>query len=176
MLVMVIVGLDTAWILLGLGLGMSCEKMCLALEQMEPDKDMENFVRDYSTGNLIPNPPTFVNYRTPDAIPSSSLRPTTRPAQFIRSSSRPSPVRQNPVQQEEEPTVGAAGVGAGGGSRRGDPQADAPLSCQPTQNRGGAARMHNMPSNLSPSMDLLLTATVCFRILGSSAVLEAAND
>ena len=100
---------------------------------------MENFVRDYGTGNLIPDPPTFVNYTTPDAIPSSSSRPTTRPAQFTRSSSRPSPVRQNPVQQEEEPTAGAAGVGAGGGSRRGDPQADAPLSRQPTQNRGGSS-------------------------------------
>ena len=40
---------------------------------------------------------------------------------------------------EEEPTVGAAGVGTVGGSRRGDPQADAPLSCRPTQNKGGSS-------------------------------------
>ncbi|KAG6805199.1 hypothetical protein H0H93_005352, partial [Arthromyces matolae] len=37
----------------------SCEKIRLALEQMEPEKDMENFVRDYGTGNQIPDPPAF---------------------------------------------------------------------------------------------------------------------
>ncbi|KAF8339352.1 SH3 domain-containing protein [Amanita rubescens] len=37
----------------------SCEKMRLALELLEPDRDMENFVRDYGTGNQIPDPPQF---------------------------------------------------------------------------------------------------------------------
>jgi hypothetical protein len=80
---------------------------------------MENFVRDYGTGNAIPDPPTFVNYSTPDAVPSSSSRPTTRPAQFTRSSQRHGPKAAPP--EPEEPFVNTAGVGAGGGSRKDSP-------------------------------------------------------
>ncbi|KAF8885969.1 hypothetical protein BD779DRAFT_1646363 [Infundibulicybe gibba] len=108
----------------------SCERVRVSLEQMEPERDMENFVRDYGTGNEMPDPPAFVNYNTPDAIPSSSSRPTSRPAQFVRSSHRELPTRQNSVQPEEEPTTNAAGVGAGG---RREPPAEAPLARQPTQ-------------------------------------------
>lgn len=110
----------------------SCEKIRLALEQMEPEKDMENFVRDYSTGNQIPDPPAFINYNTPDAIPSSSSRPTTRPAQFSRSSQREVLPRQSSV-PPSEPEVNTAGIGAGGPKR--DSQFDLPLARQPTQSR-----------------------------------------
>ncbi|KAJ3499608.1 hypothetical protein NLJ89_g10081 [Agrocybe chaxingu] len=101
----------------------SCEKIRLALEQMEPEKDMESFVRDYGTGNQIPDPPTFVNYQEPDAIPSSSARPTSRPASFARSTHRELPIRQQSLPPEEEPIINAAGIGAGGGGggRRVDP-------------------------------------------------------
>ncbi|KAF6759996.1 SH3 domain-containing protein [Ephemerocybe angulata] len=97
----------------------SCEKIRLALEQMEPDREMENFVRDYGTGNEMPSPPQFVNYNTPDAIPSSASRPATRPADFVRSSTRELFPR-DPVERpaEDEPPVNTAGVGAGGGSRQ----------------------------------------------------------
>ncbi|KAF8633413.1 hypothetical protein AX17_004584 [Amanita inopinata Kibby_2008] len=115
----------------------SCEKMRLALELLEPEKDMENFVRDYGTGNQVPDPPHFVNYNTPDAIPSSSARPTTRPAQFIRSSQRELPPRQASAPVEEEPVVNAAGIGAGGGLRRADTQNQVPLTRQSTQIRNG---------------------------------------
>ncbi|KAJ7826896.1 hypothetical protein B0H14DRAFT_2517269 [Mycena olivaceomarginata] len=95
----------------------SCEKMRLALEQMEPAKDMEAFVRDYGTGNQIPDPPMFVNFSDPNAIPSSSSRPTFHAAEFARSSQRAAPLRRNSAQPEEdlEPTgegVNMTGVGA----------------------------------------------------------------
>ncbi|KAF9486072.1 hypothetical protein BDN70DRAFT_371852 [Pholiota conissans] len=114
----------------------SCEKIRLSLEQMEVEKDMENFVQEYGTGNEIPNPPTFVNYQAADAIPSASARPTSRPANFIRSSTREVPLRSMSMPPEEEPVVNTAGVGAGGGQKRADPQvadvSDA-VSRQPTR-------------------------------------------
>ncbi|KAJ7478640.1 SH3 domain-containing protein [Mycena galericulata] len=113
----------------------SCEKMRLALEQMEPDKDMEFFVRNYGTGSQIPDPPAFVNFSDPNAIPTSESRPTFRPANFPRSSQRPPPVRRNSAQPEEdEPATNAAGVGAGG-VRRGDDPAAAAASQQNAQSR-----------------------------------------
>ncbi|KAF8058691.1 SH3 domain-containing protein [Lyophyllum atratum] len=125
----------------------SCEKMRVALEQMEPEKDMENFVRDYGTGNQIPDPPAFVNYNTPDAIPSSSSKPTFRPAQFMRASQR-EPVQRShslpPPDELDTPPVNTAGIGAGG-SRR-DSQFDAPLARQPSQSR----RASNMAVQQAP--------------------------
>ncbi|PPQ70830.1 hypothetical protein CVT26_014035 [Gymnopilus dilepis] len=113
----------------------SCEKIRLALEQFEPEKDMETFIRDYGTGDQIPDPPAFVNYQTPDAIPSSSARPTSRKATFARSSNRELPLRQNSMQADEEPVVNTAGIGAGGGKRT-DPyesEREAALARQPTR-------------------------------------------
>ena len=75
---------------------------------------MGNFVRDYGTGNDIPNPPQFINFNTPDAIPSSASRPSTRPASFIRSSTRELPPREPVEPAQEEPAVNTAGIGAGG--------------------------------------------------------------
>ncbi|KAG6853673.1 hypothetical protein C0991_002472 [Blastosporella zonata] len=108
----------------------SCEKMRVALEQMEPEKDMENFVRDYGTGDQIPDPPAFVNYNTPDAIPSSSSKPTFHTAQFVRSSQRETVQRQNSIPPPEEPEIpqtNTAGIGAGNFGRR-DSQYGAPLN------------------------------------------------
>src|SRR5882762_7026687 len=85
--------------------------MRLSLEQMEPEKDMENFVRDYGTGDAIPDPPAFVNYSSAEAVPSGSSRVTSRPAQFFRSTQRIAPLRQPPP-PPEEPFVNTAGIGA----------------------------------------------------------------
>ncbi|KAL4068736.1 hypothetical protein V8B97DRAFT_2008657 [Scleroderma yunnanense] len=98
----------------------SCEKMRLALEQMEPDKEMENFVRDYSTGNAIPEPPAFINYANTDAPPVNPNRILTRPALFARTSQRPPKLNATSPQEEEPPyditgPANHAGVGAGGG-------------------------------------------------------------
>jgi len=107
---------------------------------------MENFVRDYGTGNQIPDPPAFVNYQTADAIPSSSARPTSRVANFNRSSSRELPARQYsypPV--DETPIVNTAGIGAGGGAQRADSynQEQDTLARQPTRSSTLPASMPN---------------------------------
>ncbi|KAF8627640.1 hypothetical protein AX15_004334 [Amanita polypyramis BW_CC] len=124
----------------------SCEKIRLALEILDPDRDMENFVRDYGTGNHIPDPPQFVNYNTSDAIPSSSSKPSTRPAQFNRNSQRELP-RQAPAPVNDEPIVNTAGIGAGGGLRRADTQNQAALNRQSTQRNGTPGT----PAQLNPS-------------------------
>ncbi|KAJ2928654.1 hypothetical protein H1R20_g8427, partial [Candolleomyces eurysporus] len=111
----------------------SCEKIRLALEQMEPEREMENFVRDYGTGNEMPNPPQFVNYNTPDAIPSSAIRPTTRPASFTRSSTRELLPREIVEPVEDVPPVNTAGVGAGGGMRQSTALDPATLQRQDTR-------------------------------------------
>ncbi|KAH7905516.1 hypothetical protein BJ138DRAFT_1118401 [Hygrophoropsis aurantiaca] len=133
----------------------SCEQMRLALEQLEPDKDMENFVRDYGTGNAIPEPPTFVNYTSADAPPPSSTRTTTRPAVFARSTQRTSAPRNPPAASPEiEPVddTNHAGVGAGG---RGSAPPDNTLSRSNTsrsqrsrsQTNGIPANGHSSPAN-----------------------------
>ncbi|KAJ7023411.1 SH3 domain-containing protein [Mycena alexandri] len=140
----------------------SCEKMRLALEQMEPDKDMENFVRDYGTGNQIPDPPAFVDFTDPNAIPSSSSRPTFRTSNFPRSSQRPPPVHRNSAQpEEEEPQGNIAGVGLPGSARRGEDPAAASASTQ--NHRTGTAPIqepqqpppqqlqHQQPNGFSPT-------------------------
>ncbi|KAI0043123.1 hypothetical protein FA95DRAFT_1584227 [Auriscalpium vulgare] len=116
----------------------SCEHIRVALEQFEPERDQENFVRDYGTGSLIPDAPQFVSYSGPEGkpLPSSSSQPTTRPAHFARSSQRVSrlpPAQQPP--QDEEPMVNTAGVGAGG--NRGTPN-DVP----PPRNRPQSRASH----------------------------------
>lgn len=119
-------------------LGQACEHIRVSLEQMETEKDMENFVREYGTGNQIPDPPAFVNYNTPDAIPSSSSRPTFRLAQHSRASQRETTtlmtqqLSEPPSEESEGPTVNTAGIGAGG-SRR---DSHVGVSRQPTQSRG----------------------------------------
>ncbi|KAH9925710.1 hypothetical protein B0H21DRAFT_839541 [Amylocystis lapponica] len=118
----------------------SCEKLRLSLEQLEPDKDMENFVRDYGTGSAIPDPPAFVNYASPDAVPSSSQRPSTRPANFPRHTQRVRPMAASPTPQPEEepePTMNIAGVGMGGG-RRIDPSTDPQLNRAQSRSRASS--------------------------------------
>ena len=91
--------------------------MRLSLESFEPEKDMENFVYNYGTGNAIPNPPPFINYAKPEAIPPNAQRPSSRPANFQRVTERTREFFIPPQAPEEEPDPqqNGAGVGAGGG-------------------------------------------------------------
>ncbi|KAL1945469.1 hypothetical protein VTO73DRAFT_2320 [Trametes versicolor] len=116
----------------------SCEKLRLALEQLEVEKDMENFVRDYGTGNGIPDPPPFIDYASPDAQPASQQRPSMRPADFARQSQRPRQPMQASQQQpepEEEP-VNMTGVGATGAPRAPEPQVQRSQNQSRASNRG----------------------------------------
>lgn len=113
---------------------------------------MEGFVRDYGTGNQIPDPPAFVNYQTPDAIPSSSARPTSRPAQFTRSSTREIPIRQSSNPPDDQPVVNTAGIGAGGGLRRADShiQDGVDPSRQATRSGVGSSSQQHQPQQYPP--------------------------
>lgn len=78
---------------------------------------MENFVRDYGTGNEIPDPPKFINYTNPEATQVSSTQQIPRYAQFPRSSQRQMSMAQAmraPPPEEEPADAGMAGFGAGG--------------------------------------------------------------
>ncbi|KAG8878330.1 hypothetical protein FRB98_006278 [Tulasnella sp. 332] len=98
----------------------SCEKVRVNLEQVEAEKDMENFVRDYGTGGVMQQPIAFVSYK-PGANPPP---PGTKAANFLRTSvraplQRPSPVQAPPPDLDFNSGPGAAGIGAGG-SRAGN--------------------------------------------------------
>jgi hypothetical protein len=120
----------------------------VALEQVEPDKDVENFVRDYNTGPQIPDPPAFVDYNTLEAGQRPS-RPSWRHASFARSSNRAVsiPLRQPPA-EEETITPGHAGIGAGGG-RSENGTSSRPLSI--TARRAVSATVNGIPSTGSIS-------------------------
>ena len=78
--------------------------------------DQERFVRDYGTGNAMPDPPQFVNYANPDTVPASSSRPTSRPANFVRSSNRVNQPRGDfipPPDEEPNTNNNVAGLGSG---------------------------------------------------------------
>lgn len=64
----------------------------------------------------MPDPPQFVNYADPEAIPASSSRPTSRPANFVRSSNRTNQPRPDfipPPDDEPNPNSNVAGLGSG---------------------------------------------------------------
>lgn len=64
----------------------------------------------------MPDPPQFVNYANPDAIPASATRQTSRPAHFPRSSNRvnqPRPEFIPPPDEDPNPNNNVAGLGAG---------------------------------------------------------------
>ncbi|KAF9462385.1 hypothetical protein BDZ94DRAFT_1261233 [Collybia nuda] len=67
----------------------SCEKMRTVLDNLEAVRDIEHFVVDYGTGDLIVSLPAFVPFNGQE-MPAPST-PTTRPARFQRVSRRPQP-------------------------------------------------------------------------------------
>ncbi|KAF9222396.1 hypothetical protein BS17DRAFT_708984 [Gyrodon lividus] len=158
----------------------SCEKMRLALEQLEPDKDMENFVRDYGTGNAIPEPPVFVNYANTDAPHVSSTRVATRPASFMRSSQRPLVSRAAPLPQDDDPydDTNHAGVGAGGGGpSRSTPPESAALSRSATQrSTSGRSQPNGVNGHVSPSRDPQRRNSVASALIKPTQETRGAGD
>ncbi|KAI5122334.1 hypothetical protein M0805_002501 [Coniferiporia weirii] len=137
----------------------SCEKIRISLEQLEPDRDMENFVRDYGTGNEIPEPPQFISYTNLETNMAPSAQPESRYAHFPRSSSRHLSMTEamRPAPPEEEPDgPGMAGFGAGGAgpARNGDLERSntsgnnqsRPSSTNPTNGADGSSPSSSFPS------------------------------
>jgi len=73
----------------------SCEGIRTALDQLEPEKDVENFVNEYGTGNSISQPSDFV----PSSVqgePEMPGSPLMRAVSFIRVTRRqPQPALHN---------------------------------------------------------------------------------
>ena len=72
----------------------SCERLRLALESFEPEKDQEGFVRYYGTGNAMPNLSPNSESSTMDCqLYVKRYSPTTLAlkSQQLRSKARPSP-------------------------------------------------------------------------------------
>ncbi|KAF8161367.1 hypothetical protein B0H34DRAFT_700652 [Crassisporium funariophilum] len=69
----------------------SCERVRTALDQLEPEKDSENFVNEYGTGNSIVQPPEFTQ-SSGLLDPQLPGPPIVRQSEFARTSQRPAPV------------------------------------------------------------------------------------
>lgn len=156
----------------------SCEKMRLALEQMEPEKEMENFVRDYATGNAIPEPPAFVNYTNSDAVPSSSTRIATRPATYARTSQRSSAGRSAPPPEPEDPydDTNHAGVGAIGAGSRSSPAESTLVRSQTQRSQSGRSQMNGANGHVSPPRDAQSQAPQAQRRNSTASALQPTQE
>lgn len=117
---------------------------------------MENFVRDYGTGNSIPESPLFVNYANTDAPPVSSTRVVTRPANFVRSTQRVNRAATLSHDDEVYDDANHAGVGArgSGGPSRSTPTDPVPLSRSATQiSTSPRSQANGINGHVSPSRD-----------------------
>lgn len=97
-------------------------------------------MRDYGTGGAIPDPPAFVNYTDPRAVPSSAQRPTTRPACFERASRRvrqPGGLPAEPPVDDDGLAESMTGVGAGKGRAAQEPAVSRSRSMSRASTRGG---------------------------------------
>ena len=86
------------------------------MDKVWPDDQVDSYVVQYGTGDQIPSPPTFVNYRNSDSLPSERLTvpkttEATRPAKFVRSWVREPPLAHG----DEESQVNIEDLGGGPG-------------------------------------------------------------
>ncbi|KAG6877976.1 hypothetical protein C0993_001378 [Termitomyces sp. T159_Od127] len=63
---------------------LSCERIRTVLDQLEAERDIENFVVKYGTGNIISDPAAFVPYDARDGVVPPEPRLVKRPATFKR--------------------------------------------------------------------------------------------
>ncbi|TIA70627.1 hypothetical protein E3P92_02586 [Wallemia ichthyophaga] len=80
----------------------SCEKLRQSLEQVDPELDVEFFVDESMTGNILPNQPTFIDFSRETQVPS----PAPRYATFHRNSIRPLDMPRDshrPLQSHNQP-------------------------------------------------------------------------
>ncbi|KAJ7052329.1 SH3 domain-containing protein [Mycena amicta] len=77
----------------------SCERIRVALDQVDAYQDIEAFVEEYGTGNAIPEPPSWVPFPSNANAKTNGSATSARPARFARISNRPPP----PPQEEMLP-------------------------------------------------------------------------
>jgi hypothetical protein len=129
---------------------------------MEGEKDVANFVLESGSGNQIPDPFDFVNYSPPDTIPSASSQPTSRIAEFTRSTLRETPLMQNsmPLALKEGPMVNATEIGDKKGattsSRRNDLYVGGSVVDAASQSITVPSKAHPIPH----TNDIQLTASM----------------
>ncbi|KAI5481079.1 hypothetical protein MNV49_006265 [Pseudohyphozyma bogoriensis] len=75
----------------------SSERSRMALEQCDPVTDLKIFIMSAGTGNDIPDPPPFVDYKLSEAPP----KPSFKTARFTRSSTRGNAIRHSPSTVED---------------------------------------------------------------------------
>ncbi|WWC69691.1 uncharacterized protein I206_103634 [Kwoniella pini CBS 10737] len=91
----------------------SCERIREKLEQFEPHNDMLNFVKGWGTGDMIPDPPRFINYNAGESYPTQpayhvshfqriSSRPPMPPSLAQQAASQSEPEAQQPEEPEQE--------------------------------------------------------------------------
>nr|VWP02509.1 N/A [Ganoderma boninense] len=125
----------------------SCEKLRLALEQLEVERDMENFVRDYGTGNAIPDP-----------LPSPTTQALTRSRHPL---SATSPMQSQP-DPEPEPPVDMTGVGASA-------QASPPQRTGAQSRSSTRAQEYGQQTNADPQADPIDPTAVTMLKVGQNA-------
>ncbi|KAJ6631366.1 SH3 domain-containing protein [Mycena sp. CBHHK59/15] len=137
----------------------SCERIRTVLDQLEPDKDVENFVQEYGTGNSIPDPPVFVPYPGQQLDSSSKSKPGTRPAQFVRASARPAPAYQN---EPETPNLAASSPEqpSRNGNDRVDAQSQSDAGSMRGTDRSGDRDRDRGDDRVDPSMRVNGTTSV----------------
>nr|ODN96831.1 septation protein imp2 [Cryptococcus depauperatus CBS 7855] len=80
----------------------SCERIREKLEQFEPINDMVNFVKGWGTGDIIPDPPRFINYSAGESYPTQQ---TYHVAQFTRLSAKPPMPVSSHQPEKTEPDI-----------------------------------------------------------------------
>ncbi|KAK2463074.1 hypothetical protein APHAL10511_004729 [Amanita phalloides] len=87
----------------------SCERVRMALDHLEPDRDLAAFVDAYGTGDRVPEPPTFITNDVQKPQPLTATPSLYRTVRHERISRKPDPVYQNaPVAQTSQPAQSSA--------------------------------------------------------------------
>ncbi|KAE9403344.1 hypothetical protein BT96DRAFT_990382 [Gymnopus androsaceus JB14] len=160
----------------------ACEKIRVGLEGMDSEKDMENFVRDYATGSQIPAPPAFFTYNSPEAANASVVR--SKPANFVRSSQRTSPLRMPqsiPPEEEDEappPSRGTNGVnGLNGHSPTSSNAGSSSAATQPLSRKSTQRSLYRNPPPHDPLAETIdPTAETYIKVGGNAYKVDLSND
>ncbi|KAI5303175.1 hypothetical protein KEM56_007830, partial [Ascosphaera pollenicola] len=125
----------------------SCEKIRVALEECEVEKDIHTFIKEKGTGHEIPDPPKFVNFSRSDSLDDdehsdagSADDPGYSVAQFHRPiHSESSPAADAAKDDKDDPigpSMSELSTGPGSGSPRKGAPADSAISRRDVRRAG----------------------------------------